>query len=433
MRKNIIAFFALFVLLGSAHAGPTDILNPPPLPAGGWGLAHNNIGQSFNAVASDVTIGVYVADQETYNQVLQAWANTCAPACGVSAWDPTLVVSPTVSLDVTVYEGEGLGGRVIYTSPAPITLAKPFNGVASVDLGAAGVFLTVGQQYTVIYNEATGTGTYWQFFATIDRTPTINPVTGQIDPNYNHGAYYGGWAYIQGVQQNPDSNIGDVAFQVIDNNPPVIPTACQGTSAIVAGLNSSKLFMTLANGQKVAYTNVYGSPGTTQFTFNGVPYGSFAIGNVVTYVGALDASTICVPSSLTVDPPVVVTPPPPTCVSPQVLQGNVCVTPTPVVPTCTGSTVLDPITNTCVTTATPTPPPFASCVVPSGAKKVEGHAKITAVGTNSITVGKTVVYFADCTVREMNGGASSFAIGQIAEFKGFKANGSITATKITIN
>ena len=407
MKNNLIALAAMLVLSCTAQAGTTDILNPPPMPAGGWGLAHNNIGQSFNALASDVTIGVYVADQETYSQALQAWATTCAPACGVSAWDPTLIVSPTVSLDVTVYEGEGLGGKVIYSSPTPLTLTKPFNGVASVNLGAAGVFLTPGNQYTVIYNETTGTGTYWQFFSTIDRTPMINPVTGQIDPNYNHGAYYGGWAYIQGVQQNPDSNIGDIAFQVIDNNPVVASTACQGTSAIVSSTAVSKLFMTLANGQKLAYSNVYGSQGTTKFTFNGVPVGSFAVGNVVTYVGVLDASTICVPSSITVDAPAVVVPPAPTCVSPQVLQGGLCVDPAPA--------------------------PVTSCVVPSGATKVQGKAKITAVGPNSITVGKTVVYFADCTVRQMNGYAGSFAIGQVAEYKGFKSAGRITATKITIN
>jgi len=226
MKTPLIALAAL-ALSSVAQAGPTDILNPFQMPAGGWGLAHSSIGQSFNALASDVTIGVYVADQETYSQALQTWAATCVPSCGVSAWDPTLVVSPSIALDVTVYEGEGLGGKVIYQSPTPIALNKPFNGIANVNLGAAGVALTVGQQYTVIYNETTGTGTYWQFFSTIDRTPMVNPATGLIDPNYNHGAYYGGWAYIQGIQQNPDSNIGDIAFQVIDNNPPPAVTACK--------------------------------------------------------------------------------------------------------------------------------------------------------------------------------------------------------------
>jgi hypothetical protein len=154
---------------------------------------------------------------------------------------------------------------------------------------------------------------------------------------------------------------------------------------------------------------------------------------MVTYVGISDASTICVPSSLTVNPPAVVVPPVPTCVSPQILQGSICVNPPIVVPSCALPTVLDAVSNTCVAPVTPTPTPVASCVVPSGAKQVQGKAKITAVGTNSITIGKTVVFFADCTVRAMNGGATAFAIGQIAEYKGFLFNGGRTATKITIN
>lgn len=426
MKLNHLIALAMIAASGATFAGTTDILNPPVMPTGGWGLAHNNIGQSFNAIASDVTIGVYVADQETYSQALQSWAATCTPNCGISAWNSSNVVSPTVSLNVTVYEGEGVNGKTIYQSPTPLVLTKPFNGIASIDLGAAGVFLTAGKQYTVIYNESTGTGTYWQFFSTIDRTPMVNPSTNQIDPNYNHGAYYGGWAYIQGVQQNPDSNIGDIAFQVIDNNPPTnaAPTACQGTSAITASTNVSKVFMTLANNQKVAYSNVYGSQGTTKFTYNGgIPFGTFPIGAVVTYTGVLDSTIICMPNSLTFDPAPVVVPPTPICTASQVLQGGVCVTPNP---TCAAPAVFNSATNSCVTPAT------SSCVVPPKTKTVEGKAKITAVGLNSITVGSTVIFFDTCTIKSMNGTAN-FAIGQRAEYKGFSSNNIVTATKITIN
>jgi hypothetical protein len=390
MKTNLALLFAL-TLSSAAHAGTTDILNPAPMPTKGWEITNGgNIGQSFNALASDVTLGVYIADQESYtqqaNQALQA---SCITTCTVSAWDANNVVIPTISLKATVYEGEGVNGKVVYQSPTPITLDKPFNGIASVDLGAAGVLLTVGQQYTVIYTETSGNPhTYWQLFSTIDPTPTINPATGQIDPTYNHGSYYGGWAYIQGIQQNPDNNIGDIAFQVLDNLPAVstAPAACQGTSAIVSSTNVSKLFMSLANNAKVAYSNVYGSKGTTQFTYNGgITAGTFPVGSVVTYVGTVDASTICSPSSLTIDPAPVAVP--------------------VVVPAITA-------TN--------------SCAIPTDAKKVEGEAKITAVGTNSITVGSTVVFFDDCTER----GTRKFVIGQHIEYKGFKTDNGIIASKI---
>jgi hypothetical protein len=413
MNTNLALLFAL-ALSSAAQAGTTDILNPPPMPTKGWELTNGgNIGQSFNALASDVTLSVYIADQETYTQQAnQALLASCTTSCTVNPWDSSITVSPSVSLKVTVYAGEGLGGKVIYQSPTPIILDKPFNGIASVDLGAAGVSLTVGQQYTVIYTETSGNAhTYWQLFSTIDNTPTINPVTNQIDPNYNHGSYYGGWAYIQNVQQNPDSNIGDIAFQVIDNIPTAstVPVACQGTSAIVSSTNVSKLFMTLANGDKVAYSNVYGSKGTTTFTYNGnIAAGTFPVGSVVTYVGTVDASTICSPSALTIDPAPVVVPPTLSCSSPQLLQGNQCVNPAPVIPT-------------------------NACSIPVSEKKVEGEGKITAVGTNSITVGNTVVFFDDCTQREMEDSkAKSLAIGQVAKYKGFKTDSGITARKIKI-
>jgi hypothetical protein len=433
--KTKLALLIALILSSAAHAGTSDILNPPTMPAKGWEITNGgNMGQSFNAVASDVSLGVYIADQESYtqqaNQALQA---SCTTTCTISPWDPNNIVIPSLSLNLTVYEGEGVTGKIVYQSATPMTLTKPFNGIASVDLGAAGVLLTVGQQYTVIYTETSGVPhTYWQFFSTIDPISTFDPISKLFDMTYSHGAYYGGWAYIQNTQQNPDSNIGDSAFQVIDNIPAVsnAPATCQGTSAIVSSTNVSKLFMTLANGAKVAYSNVYGSKGTTQFTYNGgITVGTFPVGSVLTYVGTVDASTICSPSALTIDPAPVAIPPAPICTGSQVLQGNQCVDPVVVIPSCTAPEVLDVITNTCVIPAATTS--NRSCPVPTDGKKVEGEARITAVGTNSITVGNKVVFFDDCTVRETEKGAKAFVIGQAVEYKAIKTdNGIMTAIKI---
>jgi len=91
MRTNLALFITL-ALSSVAQAGTTDILNPPPVLTKGWEVVNGgNIGQSFKAVASDVTLGVYVADQETYsqqvNQVLKA---SCITSCTASAWDPLM-------------------------------------------------------------------------------------------------------------------------------------------------------------------------------------------------------------------------------------------------------------------------------------------------------------------------------------------------------
>jgi hypothetical protein len=82
---------------------------------------------------------------------------------------------------------------------------------------------------------------------------------------------------------------------------PIAPGACSGTSVIVSSINSSKLFMTLANGVRLAYSNAYGSTGGTVYTYAaGITYGTFPVGKSVTYTGVLDASLICVPDSISI-------------------------------------------------------------------------------------------------------------------------------------
>lgn len=107
---------------------------------------------------------------------------------------------------------------------------------------------------------------------------------------------------LSGKTRKPGISFGAYSFKYWgDAITPVAGEVCQGTAKIVNGISVSKLFMQLDNGVKVAYSNVYGSPGTTVFSFvSPVAYGTFPVGANVSYHGVLDASLICVPDTLTV-------------------------------------------------------------------------------------------------------------------------------------
>ena len=168
-------------------------------------------------------------------------------------------------------------------APQPIALS-----VASTLPGG-----TVNQSYTGNITVTNGTGPYT--VAVTGLPAGITNTNGSIT-----GAPTAAGTY--NIQISVTDSLGDTgtaAATIV-----VAPAICQGKSAILQSTTASKLFMTLANGQKVAYSNVYGSKGTTVFTYNsGISPGTFPIGDIVTYVGNLDASTICVPSSITVDLP----------------------------------------------------------------------------------------------------------------------------------
>jgi len=277
----------------------------------------------------------------------------------------------------------------------------------------------VGQAYTGNVTIANGTAPY---AITVSGLPA-----GLVS---NNGAISGTptTAGTYTVTVNATDNLGDSG--VTSASIVVAPAAsCQGTSAIVSSTAVSKLFMTLANGQKVQYSNVYGSPGTTTFTYNGglTAATAFTVGNIVTYLGTLDASTICVPSSLTFDVPAPVVP---NCTAPAVLDTatNSCVIP-PVV--CVAPQVRDAATNTCVT-----PPPTAlTCTKPAGATSAPDiHAKLTAVNGKQLTIGSKAVTLLDCAKVTYNGKAKAPVVGYDADSnKGYILNGVTYSTSIIID
>lgn len=85
------------------------------------------------------------------------------------------------------------------------------------------------------------------------------------------------------------------AEEVVETNP-----SCSGSGLITQSLNMSKLFFTVNTKKsikKVAYSNEYGTTGSTNIRLRGVSKESaFDIGNRVSYVGIQDASGICVPN-----------------------------------------------------------------------------------------------------------------------------------------
>jgi hypothetical protein len=76
--------------------------------------------------------------------------------------------------------------------------------------------------------------------------------------------------------------------------------------------------------------------------------------------------------------------------------------------------------------------PLAACEAPKGAVKVKGSAKITGVGANQLTLGKTVLNLLPCTQVSDAKGVSGFQIKRIAQWKAYRLNKILTATSIVV-
>ena len=157
------------------------------------------------------------------------------------------------------------------------------------------------------------------------------------------------------------------------------PAACSGTDAPISGVNKFWLDINgglAGGGQAVVYAPQSGT------TFTGGTT-SFAVGELIDYVGTVDGTGMCAATTMTVKP-------------------------------------------------APTPLSTYSCTQPAGAKSAQGKNKITAVGTGYIVVGSVTVQVPSCTVVSWNG-AAGFAVGQRAEYQGYKTSGTTVAEQITIN
>jgi hypothetical protein len=153
--------------------------------------------------------------------------------------------------------------------------------------------------------------------------------------------------------------------------------SCSGTNAPITGVN--KFWLDLNGGLKNGGQSVVYTPTPSGTTFTGGTT-TFLVGELVDYVGTVDGIGMCDATTMTVKP------------------------------------------------AAPT----YSCTKPAGSRTVEGKGKITKVGAGYIVVGTKVIQTPSCTQVSWNG-ATHFAVGQAAEYKGYVTSSATIATSITIN
>ncbi len=158
------------------------------------------------------------------------------------------------------------------------------------------------------------------------------------------------------------------------------PVQCSGRDAPISGVNKFWLdvYGGLGNGgQSVVYT-----PTAAGTTFTGGTT-TFAVGELVDYAGTVDGAGMCAAASMTVKP-------------------------------------------------APVSAPTYSCTKPAGGKSVHAKGRITGVGDGYIVVGSITVQVPACATVSWNG-AAGFAVGQRAEYAGWRDATATVAASITIN
>lgn len=82
----------------------------------------------------------------------------------------------------------------------------------------------------------------------------------------------------------------------------------------------------------------------------------------------------------------------------------------------------------------PTPPPAPVTTCPATGVKADGKGVVSAFNSSSVTTKSgVVVKYLPCTKISWGGTSKAFKAGDSIEWKGYRVNGSIVATKITVN
>lgn len=447
----------LAALLASpaVQAAATD-LQYAPTTSSGHDFNHAPIGQSFQALASQVKAGLYLADQNSYTD----WLATRYPGQIAPGSYPN-AVAKSLRVGVKLIEGEGLSGTVL--DSRELVLNAPFMGYVAVDYAAAGIALTVGRMYTLLLTDVSG-----QAYP--------NGVTGWVVPavhDYASGASQPPGAYAAGlpVLQNQlvfnDAGIGDNAFEVLDlvagngGNPPPPPPGCSGANAVIHTVEAS--YLTVNGGTAVSNRVWY--PPRNAISFTGGT-SRFAPGQRLNYSGSYYPSSGCQAGNMTVMPA-----PAPVLVSGTLPGGQVGVAysaslsasggsapyrwlasgvPAGLVfnqgslsgtPSTAGtSTVVIDTSDAAGTTArnsyqltiAAATPADSGCSKPAGAKLVSGAGKISSVTKTYFMVGTSKINLASCSRIRYRGKDQQLQAGQTVSWDAYLVNGVQTAKDVTV-
>lgn len=199
---------------------------------------------------------------------------------------------------------------------------------------------------------------------------SIDPTTGTVSGTPTLAGTYS--AVTVTAVDSAGASATDAMSLVIQT----LPINCSGSNAVITGVN--KFWLDVNGGLKNGGQSVVYTPTAAGTTFTGGTT-TFLPGELVDYSGTLDGAGMCDAATMTVKPA-----------------------------------------------------PTYSCTKPPGAKLTQGLGSITRVGTGSIVVGTKTVQTPSCTKVSWNG-ASGFAVGQKAEYKGYITGTTTVATSIVIN
>ncbi len=436
-----------------ALAGVTD-LQFRPTTSSGHDFNHAPVGQSFQALASNVRAGLYIADQRSFTN----WLATVYPG-QIQPNSYPYAVAPSIRANIRLLDGEGTGGAVLHSRD--VTLTAPFMGFVDVDYAALGLRLTVGRMYTLLVTDISG-----QAYP--------NGVTGWVVPAVSNfstaaalppGAYAAGLPILQNQLVFNDAGIGDNAFEALDtvagnggNPPPVAPT-CTGANAVIRSVGADYL---LLNAGTAITDRIWYAP-RQSITFNAGAT-SFQPGQLLSYSGRFDAAAGCFAASMTVTPSVT-----PVTVSGTLPNGQVDVVYAAALtasggtapytwtaagvpgglsfaggrlsgtPTVAGSYALSiglrdsaGLSSSTAYTVVIAAGAAPVCSKPEGSTLISGSGKVTAVGSGYVTVGVQRLATNSCTKITFRNKDSQLKVGQTIDWRAYSRAGAATAKDLDV-